>query len=815
MKALKILGIAAGVFIVLLIAASIAAKIIFTKEKILAMVIPKIEESIHRKVAVKDASFSIFPSISVNLDSLVIKNKPGFQQEDLVRLEEFSVKLKFLPLLRKRIELKKLVFVKPEVYLERQEKEQSNYQDFLQSDKEKKIIPITFDLLEVQDGRIVYYNRPEQYTFVIEGFNQAGKLQLVDDQFLESDGILTISNFQLKSTEMALSYPLEFEYNASYDLMFDSLKIKQAELKFGQFRVNVQALVKYLTSQPQAEFNLQAEEFPLENLYAFLPPGYLDLAKKWNSSGRMNLKINGKWDSSREIKLHTLAGEIIGKDLKITPAQSAPPIEIPLLTVNLNEANASLTTSQGRIGENPIQLKAVVDDFKNPRISGEFSATLNLEMLQHMFPLSPGTEVGGYLELSTSLFGSLKKLENLNLAGTCNLRNVKMKWAGAGQPLENLNGALVLRDRELTVNRLSGTIGKSNFTLNGNCTELVTYILADKEKKAEYKPTFNFNFSSSYLNLDEILPAADTQAVAVDTASGGSPILGLAYFLDLSGRMKINKAIFREVEFDSFSADLSAIDGYLKLSNVAGKVYSGLVKGEATCDLKQAEKVKFTLDIEAQGIEANGFLSRFSSVENHLFGKINFIGEFSGEGNTVPEIQNTLTGDGKISLTEGKLVNWEFAQKMAGFLNYEFSDEEPIKDLKNSFDINDARLRFGEFTARSKTADWKMTGSTGLLDQSLDYSLEIHLSPEVSSQVKVLGELTNMLKDEQGRLLIPLKISGNTSAPKFAVDFGILNQKLQNSLKQRLEKKQQEGKENLQDKGKELLEGLFKKKKDG
>src|SRR3990172_7762337 len=212
MKFLKILGIVLGIFVILIVAATIAAKIIFTKEKILGMVIPRVEETIHRKVSVRDASLSIFPSVSLNIEGLVIKNKPGYQQENLISLEELSIKLKLLPLLRKRIELGKLVLVKPEIYLEKVGEKQSNYQDFLQSDKEKKIIPVTFDRLEIKEARTVYYNRPGKATYVMEGLNQEGKLSLVEDRYLETSRKLTIKSLQLKNSRQALSYPVELTY---------------------------------------------------------------------------------------------------------------------------------------------------------------------------------------------------------------------------------------------------------------------------------------------------------------------------------------------------------------------------------------------------------------------------------------------------------------------------------------------------------------------------------------------------------------------------------------------------------------------------
>src|SRR5574341_1124163 len=346
MKALKVIGIIAGIFVLLIIVATIVAKIIFTKEKILAIAIPKIEQAIHRKVAIKDASLSIFPNISVNLDSLVIQNRSGFQQENLLSLDEFSVQLKLLPLLRKKIELSKLVLNKPNIYLEKTGEKESNYQDFLQTDKEKKIIPITFDRMEIRDGRIVFYNRPKQSTLVLEQLNQEGELKLIEDRIMVTKGKLSIGNIQMKNKEGALSYPLELDYSASYDLIFDSLHVEQAKIKFAKIQVDAKARVEDLTLKPKLDLHLEAEDCLAADLVALLPESQKTLAEKWKIKGKMSLNAEGTWDFSQGLRPNQLDGEISGKQIELVVQDNLPKVSVPLLTADLSEKNVTITTSQ-------------------------------------------------------------------------------------------------------------------------------------------------------------------------------------------------------------------------------------------------------------------------------------------------------------------------------------------------------------------------------------------------------------------------------------------------------------------------------------
>jgi hypothetical protein len=77
-KGLKILiGVIVGI-VILLLAISLLAKIIFTKEKLLSLVVPKIEQALDRKVEIDDVSISIFGGLGVDIDGIRIFNREGF-----------------------------------------------------------------------------------------------------------------------------------------------------------------------------------------------------------------------------------------------------------------------------------------------------------------------------------------------------------------------------------------------------------------------------------------------------------------------------------------------------------------------------------------------------------------------------------------------------------------------------------------------------------------------------------------------------------------------------------------------------------------
>jgi uncharacterized protein involved in outer membrane biogenesis len=311
----------------------------------------------------------------------------------------------------------------------------------------------------------------------------------------------------------------------------------------------------------------------------------------------------------------------------------------------------------------------------------------------------------------------------------------------------------------------------------------------------------NFSLNSPLLDLDEILPATTETKPGEKTASTDSiPLPGI----DVDGQVSIQKAIFRRVELTDINAKVNVKDGVLHLDDIVSKVYTGSVSGKVTCDLNDPKHIPYNIDINANQIEANDFLSRFTRFDNHLYGKMNMTANFSGKGNELADIQKTLLANGTVNFADGKLVNWDILDKIATFLKLDSFKEQQIRTLKNTFRVENSRVWFDDFSAIAKDGDFQLTGSVGL-DGSLDYKLNAVLSPELSTRFDALGSFSNYLKNDQGRVVLDIKIKGPVTNPEFALDTSQPQQKFEQQVKDKAQ-------EQLKKEGQNLLDELLKKK---
>jgi hypothetical protein len=815
-KGLKILiGVVAGI-IVLLILATLVVKIIFTKEKLLSLLVPKVESALKRRVEIEDINVSIWGGLGVDVKGMKVLNQTGFVQEELFRFDQLSIRVKFLPLLRKRIEIKKLILNNPEIYLEKSQGGTSNIEDLTKSEGGKIMIPVAFDQLEIKNGTIVYLDSKDQKKIVLHKFEESARLAL--DEKMENakaTGKITVDQIELSLPDYkGVLPPLTFslEHDINLNVPQDRLDIASLKIGIAKISMDVKGTVEKLSTTPILNLTVQSNEIPLSDLFASLPKAESSPLNKLTTSG--NLKISSSFQGEMKGEFPPqIQGKITFQNVKIDFVQVPQPFSMPYGEINFDNRSLNFFTSQAKLGESPMELKLVVDNFSDPNLTSELKAKLNLAILSEFVRMPEKTSIAGEAEVNVKAYGKIKSPagsiapERMNFSGQMQLRNVEASTPTLGVPVKDLNADISFIKGDVDISNLSMSLGKSSLNLQGKLYGAIPYYIFKNQKK----PLLNFSLNSPLMDLDKIFPSEQHAERKVEEKTTVVDTIPLPD-INASGQISIQKVIFRKVELTGLSAKLDVTDGVLRLDNIVTKVYSGSVGGKVTCDLNNMEHIPYNIDLTANQIEANDFLSQFTSFGNHLFGKMNMNANFSGKGNQLPDIQKSLTANGTVSFADGKLVNWELLDKVASFLKLDSFKEQQIKTLRNTFRIADSRVWFDDFSAITKDGDFKLLGSVGL-DGSLDYKLNAVLSPELSPRFDALGDLSQYLKNEQGRVVLDIKITGPAKNPEFALDTSKPEDKFKQQMKEKAQEQTDKAKDQLKEKGQDLLKDLLKKKK--
>lgn len=205
-KILKWAAIAAGTLLVILIIGIIALPFVFPLEKIKDFAAAKISETIRREVRIEKASFDLFSGIKLN--GLYVGNREGFAKKPFVSADSIELRYAFWPLFSRKIIIKEIRLVKPDILIEKNVRGELNFSDMLQSRDDRRRTKDDPDI--ATDKRT---SKPPFDLFVAAFSVKNGRITYVDYAAKTSN---EISNFNvgISGFELALIKPINFRASA-------------------------------------------------------------------------------------------------------------------------------------------------------------------------------------------------------------------------------------------------------------------------------------------------------------------------------------------------------------------------------------------------------------------------------------------------------------------------------------------------------------------------------------------------------------------------------------------------------------------------
>lgn len=128
-KTIKWLLITVGVLVILVVAVLITIPMFVDIQKYKPDIEQKVSEITGRPFTIGgDINLSFFPWVGISLSDLHLGNPPGFQEKDLLSVKFFEVRVKVIPLISKKIHVKRFILESPRIILEKNKMGQANWE---------------------------------------------------------------------------------------------------------------------------------------------------------------------------------------------------------------------------------------------------------------------------------------------------------------------------------------------------------------------------------------------------------------------------------------------------------------------------------------------------------------------------------------------------------------------------------------------------------------------------------------------------------------------------------------------------------------
>jgi hypothetical protein len=353
-------------------------------------------------------------------------------------------------------------------------------------------------------------------------------------------------------------------------------------------------------------------------------------------------------------------------------------------------------------------------------------------------------------------------------------------------------------------------IGESDLKLAFN---LKNYLSLVMEKAAENdKPSTSLMLISNRLRTADII----SEPSKSEQHSGNSKASAIPLpNVNVDANVNIQKFSTDKFDFENVHGLVRFSDGVVDMKKISVDAFQGNIQTEGMLDLRRPEEKPFNLKLNITGVEANSFLTKFTSFGSSLFGKLTMNTSLKGSlDDTLGIITKTLNGEGKVQVLDGRFTGYPLMTKISEFTGLNELRQVDFKNWSNYFTISDGKINVKDLKINSSSTDFLVNGSQGF-DGKLDYAINVKLPGSVSDRLKmggIGGQVLNLLKEKDGRINLNLSMGGMLANPSVGINTREQQKQLENNARQQLDKEKTKLQEKVREEAKKFLPDSIKQK---
>lgn len=826
-KVLKIVGI----FLLVVIIALAAAPFLF-KDKIKALVLKSINESVDATVAFEDVDLSLFrnfPNATVNIDKLSIINKAPFEGDTLFYAGDVNLRMSIKELFKGDDEPMNLqgfsssnavvnvIFNKDglgnfDIALKDQEEDTST--------SESKPFALNIQEYAINNLRFTFLDEGANMKMVLDSLNHTGKGNFAQQKLDLETKTTTKVSFEMDSTNFMKNVTLSLDAVLGIDLDNSKYEFKDNKALINQLPLEFNGFIQMLEDGQLYNLTFKTPTSDFKNFLGLVPEAYAGNINQVKTTGEFKVsgKVDGKLTETTipkfNIELASNNASFQYPDLPKAVRNIIIDTHIVNETGLMNDTYVNLDQLSFSIDQDVFNAKATIKNVaENPLVDAALKGTINLANVTKAYPVQLDKPLTGILKADVTTKFDMKSVEtsqyqNIQNAGTLSLTGFKYEGPEMAKPFEIKSTSLAFNPNQIRLNEFDAKTGSSDLQITGGLDNLYGFLF----KKQVLKGSFDMN--SSRLVVSDFM--APTTSTSDDGKKTTTEAVKIPDFLDCSISAKATNVVYDNLDLKNVSGNLAIKDEAISLSNLKMDVFGGSIGLNGMVSTKGAKPI-FNMDL---GLNAVNIAESFTQVEmlksiapiaNVINGKLNSTIKLSGDltDDMTPNLK-TLTGD-----LVGQLLSTTVNEKNSTLLtalssNVKFLDVSKLNlnDIKAALSFKDGKVAVKPIDLTYQDINITVGGTHGF-DQSMNYDVQFdvpakYLGTEVTS---LLNKLTPADQQKLERVPITANLTGNFTNPNIKTD---LKQATTN-LATQIVKLQ---KEKLVNEGTSALSNLFNGTKD-
>ena len=732
--------------------------------------ISRAEQALGRKINVGAVEATLLGGIGVRLTDFAMSEDPAYAPEDFVRARGLQVNLKFWPLLRKEVEVKRLILHQPVIRVIRNKAGNFNFSTIGKEVKEKKGEAAQEKRQRPPKGE----SSPAVLVSLVD--ISRGDLRYID----RGDGTdLQLRQVDLKLEDLDFNRPFSVQLAAAVYADKQNLRLSG---KIGPLRSGGD------WTQIPLDGELDVDALDLTRLKAAAPTlrnalsGDLDLSGTFRAK---NVKFKGTF------KDLALNGEIEGTQGALRYGKTFHKAAgVPLmLSADARYAGNKLAIRKGSLKLHTLELGSAgeIQLGENPALNLSIdSNSASLDGWEKIVPAIARYQLRGTMRLQATVRGAVGKGAAPQVQGALTLTNASAKPPDFPKPIENLDTTIKFTGQRADIRGMTLSLGKARIQVAAAVERFAPLTLTYKMSTPELWPADYTAALSEERKTDVV---RNLRSEGKLTAAGADIVY--------QGRLSSADGTLYNVPYKDLEASLALAENIANIQSLRVRAMSGQVQLQGEYAF-QDPTPRFSMKTKADGIDVKELYTALDAkAERDIQGRLNADMKLSGAGKSWEQIKPSLRGRGQAEVVQGVIYNFNIAESaltgitgIPGLTNvlspslrkkypetFTAKDTE-FKELKALLDVADGRINVKDL--RMSAADFVVRGD-GWADfnRKVDFRSTLSFSQRLSADLGQSAREIKYLLNPQGQLEIPFSLKGTLPNVKPKPDANYLGQLVQ------------------------------------
>ncbi|MSP37432.1 MAG: AsmA family protein [Deltaproteobacteria bacterium] len=733
------------------------------------------EQALGRKIKVGAIEATLFSGLGVKLGDFSMSDDRQFSNDDFIRAKDLQVNVRFWPLLKKDVQVKRLILHDPAIVVIRNAAGEFNFATIGKKDpesKEAKEAAAKEKAEKEKKERGEKEKTPATYLVSLVDIS-GGEVRYLDKK---SGADVKLQQIDLRVEDFDLTKPFTAQLAAAVYADKQNLKLTS---KLGPLPANGDFGQLPMTGK------LDVDPLDMTKLKAAAPKLQEALSKDLDLAGVFRLKdlkfsgtpkdltLSAQFDGSNgAVRYGSSFHKPAGMALMLDADAHYRPDRIEIKKAQLKMHTLDLAT-QGtvQLGESTV-LDLSLD-----------SKPASLDGWDKIVPALAKYQLSGTMELQARVRGKAGKGSAPEIQGSLSLVKASIKPPQFPKPLENLDTKINFTGQRADIRDMTLSLGSSRIRLAAAVEKFSPLTFTYKLTTPEIFPA-DYNAGLSEERKGDVL--RNLRSDGRFGMAGGT----IAY----QGTVNSADGRLYNIPYKALDATISLANQVTQIRNLKINALSGVVQMDGEYSLKEAVP-QFTMSTKVQGIDIKELYTALDAkAERDLRGKLNADMKLAGAGKSWEEIKPALKGQGSAEVLQGALLNFNIADGALGGITgipgltniispslrrkypetFTAKDTE-FKEMTMLLDVADGRINVKNL--RLAAAEFLVQGAGyAEFSRKVDFRTTINFSERLSADLTQAAKETKYLLNNQGQLEVPLALTGRLPNVKAVPDSRYLAQ---------------------------------------